>query len=182
MKEFIIPSFVKKIGDHIIRQCYSLEKVIFPPVIKIIEFCSNCTNLTEVSISSSVKTIDNRTFYECTSLSTIKIPSSVRSIGNYVFYKCKSLIILSLIKRTHANGMKFILDFVPNHVARQYHSISKPSNVKGLGEDEDKSVHFSPNNNFYYLPNQLVLPESLCSDWYEDENRRSIFRISSQRK
>ena len=104
MKAFIIPSFVKKIGDHIIRQCYSLEKVIFPPVIKIIEFCSNCTNLTEVSISSSVKTIDNRTFYECTSLSTIKIPSSVRSIGNYVFYKCKSLIDVELPKSIYAIG------------------------------------------------------------------------------
>ncbi|KAK8865213.1 Alpha amylase, catalytic domain protein [Tritrichomonas musculus] len=68
----------------------------------------------------------------------------------------------SLIKRTHASGMKFILDFVPNHVARQYHSIAKPANVKDLGEDDDKSVHFSPNNNFYYFPNQqLVLPESL---------------------
>lgn len=65
----------------------------------------------------------------------------------------------NLIERTHKNGLKFIMDFVPNHVARQYHSIAKPKGVKDLGEDDDKSVHFSPNNNFYYFPDQpLVLP------------------------
>ena len=31
-----------------------------------------------------------------------------------------------LIERTHEAGMKVIIDFVPNHVARQYHSICKP--------------------------------------------------------
>ena len=28
-----------------------------------------------------------------------------------------------LLERTHKAGMKVIIDFVPNHVARQYHSI-----------------------------------------------------------
>lgn len=66
----------------------------------------------------------------------------------------------SLLQRTHNEGLKFIMDFVPNHVARQYHSIAKLKGVIDLGEDDDKSVHFSPNNNFYYFPNQsLVLPE-----------------------
>lgn len=75
----------------------------------------------------------------------------------------------SLIERTHKNGMKFIMDFVPNHVARQYHSIAKPKGVKDLGEDDDKSLHFSPNNNFYYFPNQpLVLPEERRN--IKDEN------------
>ena len=30
-----------------------------------------------------------------------------------------------LIERTHKAGMKVIMDFVPNHVAREYHSICK---------------------------------------------------------
>ena len=32
----------------------------------------------------------------------------------------------ALIERTHKAGMKVIMDFVPNHVAREYHSICKP--------------------------------------------------------
>ena len=57
-----------------------------------------------------------------------------------------------LIERTHKQGLKVIMDFVPNHVARQYKSIEKPKNVKDLGKDDDSSVAFSPYNNFYYIP------------------------------
>lgn len=57
-----------------------------------------------------------------------------------------------LVKRTHDNGLKVIIDFVPNHVARQYHSITKPLGVVDLGADDDKTKAFSPDNNFYYVP------------------------------
>ncbi len=57
-----------------------------------------------------------------------------------------------LIKRTHSHGMKVIIDFVPNHVGRQYHSLQKPEGVQDLGEGDDTSKAFDPNNDFYYLP------------------------------
>ena len=56
----------------------------------------------------------------------------------------------TLIERTHKAGMKVIMDFVPNHVAREYHSICKPAGVRDLGEDDDTNMHFSTKNNFYY--------------------------------
>ncbi len=59
-----------------------------------------------------------------------------------------------LVDRTHQAGMKVIIDFVPNHVAREYHSIMKPEGVRDLGEDDDTGKHFSPTNNFYYCPGQ----------------------------
>lgn len=65
----------------------------------------------------------------------------------------------ALVKRTHRYGLGFIMDFVPNHVARQYHSIVKPSNVKDLGEDDDKCMGFNANNNFYYCVNTPFEPE-----------------------
>lgn len=60
----------------------------------------------------------------------------------------------ALVARTHEAGMKMIIDFVPNHVARQYKSLAKPEGVKDLGEDDDTTVSFSPNNNFYYIPGE----------------------------
>lgn len=60
----------------------------------------------------------------------------------------------SLIERTHKNGMKVIIDFVPNHVARQYNSDAKPKKVQDLGADDNTNLAFDPDNNFYYLPNQ----------------------------
>ena len=65
----------------------------------------------------------------------------------------------SLIERTHKAGMKVIMDFVPNHVAREYHSIRKPAGVRDLGEDDDKNMHFSIANNFYYAWGDLDLSD-----------------------
>ena len=66
----------------------------------------------------------------------------------------------ALVQRTHAHGLKVIIDFIPNHVARQYRSDAKPQGVVDLGQNDDTSVGFAPNNNFYYLPGQpFVAPE-----------------------
>jgi glycosidase len=59
-----------------------------------------------------------------------------------------------LVERTHAQGLKVIIDFVPNHVARGYKSDAKPRGVRDFGEDDDKTVAFKPSNNFYYLPGE----------------------------
>lgn len=69
-----------------------------------------------------------------------------------------------LIERTHTNGLKVLIDFVPNHVARAYKSDAKPDGVKDLGETDDKTVKFSANNNFYYLPGEsFVVPKDFKS-------------------
>lgn len=65
----------------------------------------------------------------------------------------------ALVERTHKNGMKVIIDFVPNHVARQYHSDAKPKRVKDFGKNDNTSVAFDPDNNFYYLPGQQLEPQ-----------------------
>ncbi|RTQ48485.1 alpha-amylase [Hymenobacter gummosus] len=66
----------------------------------------------------------------------------------------------ALVKRTHANGLKVFIDFIPNHVARSYKSDAKPAGVVDLGEKDDKTKAFAPNNNFYYLPGKaFVVPK-----------------------
>lgn len=65
----------------------------------------------------------------------------------------------SLVERSHEAGLKVIIDFVPNHVARQYQSVCKPVGVKDLGEDDNKDCGFAPaSNNFYYCPGQRFAP------------------------
>lgn len=65
----------------------------------------------------------------------------------------------NLVKRSHKAELKVIIDFVPNHVARQYQSDAKPKDVVDLGENDDKNMAFSPNNNFYYIPGQTLQGE-----------------------
>ncbi|MBB5394785.1 alpha-amylase family protein [Mucilaginibacter sp. AK015] len=60
----------------------------------------------------------------------------------------------ALIKRTHAKNLKVLIDFVPNHVAREYHSYAKPASVTDFGAGDDLTKSFSAKNDFYYLPGQ----------------------------
>ena len=76
-----------------------------------------------------------------------------------------------LVKRTHDAGLKMIIDFVPNHVARCYHSDAKPKNVVDLGAKDDASVFFSPKNNFYYLPGTTLGGEVDWQDYVESPAR-----------
>ena len=55
----------------------------------------------------------------------------------------------ALVARIHEKGMKVIVDFVPNHVARSYSSTVKPD--LSFGAEDDRSKFFDPGNNFYYL-------------------------------
>ena len=64
-----------------------------------------------------------------------------------------------LIKRTHKAGFRVIIDFVPNHVARQYSGAMTPSGTPKLGENDEVSVHWKAENDFFYYPGEeLRLP------------------------
>ena len=82
-----------------------------------------------------------------------------------------------LVERTHKAGLKVIIDNVPNHVARNYCSISRPSGVSDFGEADDNSKSFSPQNNFYYLPGQeldIQLPPEKKENFKYIENPAKV--------
>lgn len=83
----------------------------------------------------------------------VKVPHRMREFDN-------------LVRRTHRAGLKMVLDFVPNHVARQYASDVRPAGVRDLGEDDDTNKAFDPQNNFYY-----ILGQTLHTDF--DNERRA---------
>lgn len=59
-----------------------------------------------------------------------------------------------LIARSHKNGLKVIIDIVPNHIARKYVGLNNPKGVRDFGADDNTSVEYDKNNNFYYIPGQ----------------------------
>ena len=64
-----------------------------------------------------------------------------------------------LINRTHEAGLKLIIDFVPNHVSRDYGKVGHTEGHSILGSGDDKSVHWKPENDFfYYVGEKLTLP------------------------
>ena len=60
----------------------------------------------------------------------------------------------ALVERTHKAGLKVIMDFIPNHVARNYCSDNTPEGTYPFGAFDDKKAFFAGHNNFYYLGNQ----------------------------
>jgi glycosidase len=60
----------------------------------------------------------------------------------------------ALIERTHNAGLKVLIDIVPNHVARNYQSLTNPEGTTDFGAEDDKTVTYAVNNNFYYNPGE----------------------------
>ena len=68
----------------------------------------------------------------------------------------------ALIERSHKADLKVIIDIVPNHVARNYESSTNPEGTKDFGADDDKTITYDKNNNFYYNPkNAFQVPDFL---------------------
>jgi glycosidase len=55
----------------------------------------------------------------------------------------------ALVARIHAAGMQVVLDLVPNHVARSYHSVVHPEWDFGAGDDQSR--FFASSNAFFYV-------------------------------
>ena len=65
----------------------------------------------------------------------------------------------ALLAKTHEAGLKMIIDFVPNHVSRDYGKVEPTPGHPVLGASDDKSVHWASENDFFYYPGQeLQLP------------------------
>ncbi len=68
----------------------------------------------------------------------------------------------ALIARCHEAGLQPIIDFVPNHVARQYHCDQEAGQVTHFGANDAKDQAFHRDNNFYYIPGEkLELPREV---------------------
>ncbi|MDJ0646405.1 MAG: alpha-amylase family protein [Flavobacteriaceae bacterium] len=66
----------------------------------------------------------------------------------------------ALIERSHKAGLKVLIDIVPNHVARNYKSLSNPEGATDFGAEDDTTVAYAVNNNFYYNPGEsFEVPE-----------------------
>ncbi|HBJ77394.1 MAG TPA: alpha-amylase, partial [Porphyromonadaceae bacterium] len=128
---------------------------------------ATCTDYSKLGIPSSHSDVVKgkagspyaiRDYYDIDPDLACKVPNRMKEFEN-------------LLKRTHDCDLGFIMDFVPNHLAREYRSDAKPKDIQDFGETDDKKKSFSPMNNFYYLPEQsLSLPfvKMDAKDRYEE--------------
>ncbi len=77
---------------------------------------------------------------------------------------------LALVERVHQAGMKVIIDFVPNHLAREYHSVNLPLGQSDFGANDRIDRAFDPQNNFYYIPKQSFVAPYRDEEIYRGSN------------
>ena len=60
----------------------------------------------------------------------------------------------AMASRMRQSGLKLLIDFVPNHVARSYDSDIRPD--LNFGQQDQKDVFYRPDNNFFYLTPEVT--------------------------
>ena len=126
-----IPAKVTTIDTSVFENCKYIQKVTFASgseLTKIGKYAfRNCTALKTISLPTTLKTIEYRTFGLCTSLETFTIPSSVTS-GNQIFGTTGTV-------KTVTFGSKMTV--IPDNIlrnAKSVTSVSLPSKVKSVGK------------------------------------------------
>lgn len=73
----------------------------------------------------------------------------------------------ALLERTHAKGLKVLIDFVPNHVSRDYGKVNMTPGHPVLGAEDDKNVHWTESNDFIYYPGEHLTLPTPCPEGME---------------
>jgi len=89
--------------------------------------CFYCSDLTSITIPSSVTSLGDRCFEWCSGLTSITIPSSVTSLGNSCFSHCSRLASITIPSSVTSLGNSCF-----SHCSRLA-SITIPSSVTSLG-------------------------------------------------
>ena len=110
--EVTIPDSVTYIGDDCFSYCYNLSKITLSKNIKSVNYHSFAynTKLKEINIPSGVTYIGEYAFLGCSSLSKVTIPDTVTTIESCAFNHCnilKSVYIPSSVKEIGIQAFGF---------------------------------------------------------------------------
>ena len=87
----------------------------------------NCSDLTSLTLPSSVTRIGDYAFYNCSGLTSLTLPSSVTSIGEFAFSYCSGLTSLTIPSGVTSIGMSAF------EYCSSLTSLTLPSSVNEIG-------------------------------------------------
>ncbi len=98
---------VNGIGQHAFERCELLTNITIPSSVTSIEVSAfrGCRSLTSITIPDSVTCIGDYAFAFCNSLTSITIPDSVTSVGEAAFRDCRSLTSITIPNSVTSIGL-----------------------------------------------------------------------------
>ena len=105
LKEVILNTNIKSIGEFAFSNCTNLTKIDLPNSIESIDnnAFEYCSKLEKIILPNTLKQISAGTFQYCDSLTNVEIPNTVTEIGGSAFRDCYALTNMSI-----PEGVKFI--------------------------------------------------------------------------
>ena len=109
---FVIPSTVERIGVYAFYGT-NINEISIPATVKTMGYCAfnNCSNLTKVVIGSGINSILGSTFADCANLSEISLPDSLNTIGYRAFMgpnKIQSITIPANVNKIDAYAFGYV--------------------------------------------------------------------------
>ncbi len=156
VKELVIPAYVRKATG--LQPFPTVEKVSFEAGSNCETYGFNTPLISQISLPTSLKTIDNKTFADCQNLKSLTIPEGVTRLGSYCFSgsAIESLNLPASLKELGALSMsglqykEFTVPETVEHIRRgcfynceRLEKINLPKSLKSFGlPDENSSTSY----------------------------------------
>ncbi|MBR3552897.1 MAG: leucine-rich repeat domain-containing protein [Clostridia bacterium] len=148
---------ITTVGDYCFSQCTNLTSVSLPSSLREIglQAFRQCTTLETIILPENVTYIGKSAFSICYLLSNVILPDSVLNIDDSAFYECKSLKTISLPENLLELGNSVF------HSCRALESVILPNKLSSVG-----------NNTFYGCEKlkSIILPDSVKTVGYSAFN------------
>ena len=156
IKKVTLPEGITRISKETFSGCTNLTSVNIPSTVKTIEeraFYN--TGLTQIAIPNTVTTIEASAFRNNKQLTTAKLPDGITTLSEYIFYNCTKLKNVTIpSKVTSIGNLAFAMTGITE--------LNIPSSVQTIGEMA-----------FYYcqdLKGTVIIPKSVTFVGYKAFN------------
>lgn len=119
LEEAVIPSSVTTVANNAFSRCAQLKKVVLPESIKLLDATSFawCNNLSEINFPDSLENIMTYVFADC-ALTDITLPSSIKTINEMAFGNNTALKCVTFKKIVDESGNIIVPTFISDGAFR----------------------------------------------------------------